>query len=67
MTTNTSIPWTTLVDDEERDRRYSICKSCDKFTENKTCSITNAIMPVNTVWADASCPTAKWLKVTTTN
>jgi hypothetical protein len=53
-----------LVEDDTRDARYAICKSCEFFTAQKTCEKCQCIMPVKTVWADSECPIGKWAKVT---
>jgi hypothetical protein len=63
MTITIPIPFLTLVEDEDRDARYTICKACDKFTKFKTCSECNCIMPVKVVWTDSECPLGKWSKI----
>lgn len=63
MTIQIPIPWLTLVEDEDRDRRYALCKSCEKFTQLKTCEVCSCVMPVKVCWADAECPEGKWQKV----
>lgn len=55
-----SIPMITIVDDATRDSRYNVCKECSHFTATRTCSISGAVMAVNTVWADAECPEEYW-------
>ena len=43
--------------------RYNTCKACDKFTNLKTCSICNCIMPIKVKIAAAACPVGKWQNV----
>jgi hypothetical protein len=45
--------------------RYNLCKSCDKFTSLKICSVCNCIMPIKVKIASAVCPVGKWLQITT--
>lgn len=47
--------------DEERDRRFEICKGCEhliKFT--KQCTKCGCLMALKTKLAPASCPVGKW-------
>lgn len=61
MTTESPIPFITLAADAERDRRYNLCKLCDRFDiANKTCLEDNAVMPVKTCWQDSTCPLSRW-------
>ncbi len=64
MSINIPIPFMTLVEDNVRDERYTICKECDQFTIVKTCNQCGCVMPVKVVWADSECPLGKWQKVT---
>lgn len=53
-----------LVDEETREKRFSICKSCDKFNKGtKTCQVCGCFMPAKTKFARASCPINKWEKI----
>lgn len=57
------IPFMRLVEDDVRENRYNICKSCDEFDKNfKICKVCSCIMPVKVVWTDSECPTGKWSK-----
>lgn len=67
MSIQVPIPFITLVEDDVREERYNICKSCEKFTIVKTCTECNCVMPVKVVWADSECPLGKWSKVTESN
>jgi hypothetical protein len=61
MTFQVPIPFILLAEDDERDRRYNLCKECNKFdTVTRTCTECNCIMPVKTCWQDSTCPLNKW-------
>lgn len=45
---------------ELKSKRYSVCKSCDKFTILKTCSDCDCFMPFKTLVVSAVCPNNKW-------
>ena len=61
MTVEVPIPFILLAEDAERDRRYNLCKQCDKFdSPTKTCTECNCIMPVKTCWLDSTCPLGNW-------
>lgn len=63
MTIQVPIPFLTLAEDEDREARYAICKSCENFTSFKTCKECNCVMPVKVCWADSECPIGKWSKI----
>lgn len=63
MSIQVPIPFLTLVEDDIREERYNICKSCEHFTKFKTCDVCNCIMPVKVVWTDSECPIGKWNKI----
>jgi hypothetical protein len=42
------------------DHRYDICKSCDKLTFIKTCSVCKCFMPLKTKLDNVACPLKKW-------
>lgn len=49
------------VSEEERNKRYDICKSCDKFyAPTSTCKICHCFMSVKTYLPAAECPVHKW-------
>jgi len=51
----------TFVNKELKDKRYSICKSCDRFKKpNKICEMCLCFMPAKTKLVGAECPTGKW-------
>lgn len=46
---------------EMADKRYEICKKCEKFkTHLKLCGICKCFMPVKTKLRGTSCPIGKW-------
>lgn len=46
---------------EERDRRYGICKGCDRlFKPTRTCKECGCFMSLKTWLKDATCPLGKW-------
>jgi hypothetical protein len=42
------------------EKRYTICKSCDKFNKLKFCEECNCFMPAKVRIALARCPLKKW-------
>jgi len=57
------IPPIHVVEDEDRDYRYSICKVCENIRKDKTCGICNCITPIMTVWPYSECPIGKWPRI----
>ena len=60
-------PWDLLntkseyVLNQEREKRYSICQSCDKFIKLTTqCKECGCFMKLKTKLYNASCPLGKW-------
>lgn len=52
------------LSEEERNKRYDICKTCEHFNEKTTqCKICNCIMSVKTYLGQSSCPLKKWTKI----
>jgi hypothetical protein len=52
------------LNEEERNLRYEICTSCDKFTPFTTqCSVCRCIMHTKTYIPYATCPLNKWGKI----
>ena len=50
-----------LVSKEVKEKRYNICKNCDRFKKfNKICEICLCFMPAKTRFADSECPKGKW-------
>lgn len=50
-----------FVDEKLKDKRYSICKSCDRFKKlNKICEMCLCFMPAKTKLAGAECPKGEW-------
>jgi hypothetical protein len=64
--TDDPFPLMNLVEDEDREARYAICKACDELTTFKTCKQCNCVMPVKVVWAGSECPLGKWGKINST-
>ena len=54
-------PNTEYVDEKTKEKRYSICQSCDKFIKITTqCKECGCIMKLKTILSHASCPLNKW-------
>lgn len=46
---------------ELKEKRYSICKSCEYFDKNsKNCKKCSCFMPMKTLFVVATCPLEKW-------
>lgn len=53
-----------LVDQESKDKRLEICRSCDKYTESPMgpqCKECGCLLNIKTGWASEECPLKKWL------
>lgn len=49
------------LSEEDRNQRFDICKSCDKFYEPaSTCKICHCFMAAKTYIPSSSCPLNKW-------
>jgi len=60
-------PWdflnssTEYVSSQKKDKRLSICQSCDRFIKLTTqCKECGCIMKLKTTMSHASCPIGKW-------
>jgi hypothetical protein len=61
---NVPLPFMILVDDEDKEARYEICKSCNRFElSTEVCVECNCSMPTKILFADSECPLGKWSKV----
>lgn len=49
----------TLVDDDTRTHRWSICQSCE-FLSNDRCSKCGCFMKVKVAFVTSKCPVEKW-------
>lgn len=53
------------ISEDERNKRYDICKSCDQlFEPTSTCKLCLCFMAVKTYLPAASCPMNKWAPIT---
>ncbi len=49
------------VTNEEKDKRFEICKSCEFFvTQSQRCMKCGCYMPIKTGWRSQKCPIGKW-------
>ncbi len=58
-----NMPKIRLVNDEEYERRLSVCKACEKFEYGSTCTLCGCVMQVRALLADGKCPypkNSKW-------
>lgn len=49
-----------LVDDDVRESRLSICRACPKFTPQERCTECGCFMKVKSAFATSKCPLGKW-------
>lgn len=50
----------TLVSDEIREHRFSLCKGCPKFTPQERCTECGCFMKVKVAFVTSKCPLGKW-------
>lgn len=50
----------TLVEDEIREHRISICRVCPKFTPEERCTECGCFMKVKVAFVTSVCPIGKW-------
>ncbi len=51
------------VSEEERTKRFDICKSCENLNRMDFCNICSCYMPAKTYLPNTSCPIKKWLPI----
>lgn len=51
-----------LVDKETQDKRWEICKGCDRLSEKNFCKLCGCFMPVKVKLKTVACPMGKWLR-----
>lgn len=49
-----------LVDDELREQRLSICRACPKFTPEERCVECGCFMKIKSAFVTSKCPLGKW-------
>lgn len=49
-----------LLDDDSRNIRVNICKTCEKLSNLKVCKVCNCFMPAKTWLKTKKCPIGKW-------
>lgn len=49
----------TIADDEERERRWSICQACPML-QNDRCTQCGCYMKIKVAFTSTSCPIGKW-------
>lgn len=50
----------TLVEDDVREHRLSLCRACPKFTPEERCTECGCFMKVKAVFKTSVCPLGKW-------
>lgn len=50
-----------LVDDDIRENRLSICRTCPKFTPEERCTECGCFMKVKVAFVTSKCPMGKWI------
>jgi hypothetical protein len=53
-------PDTEYVTKDEEEKRYDICKGCDKLTVTNNCKECGCFMPAKVKLKYAECPIGKW-------
>ena len=53
-------PETEYAPEEDQEKRYDICKGCDKLTAANTCKECGCFMPAKVKLKYAECPIGKW-------
>ena len=49
--------------EDERNKRFEICKSCDQLGKMDFCKMCGCYMPVKTYLPNQSCPLKKWVAI----
>ena len=52
-----------LCSEEEHDKRFSLCKSCEYLSEKERCMKCGCFMKIKTKFAAMKCPIGKWDRI----